>query len=352
MEYTRPKMNKKPPSNLLIDWICTLLICWMYAGLFVDIWGHNHLKASSLESFFTPSHYVFYSGFSALAFFYIFLGLRNYRNGYNFKNLLPVGYNFFHIVWFAVGGVFDFIWHSTFGVEKNLDALISPAHVFLGIGTTLMLTAPLRSIWGQTKLKNSLLNQLPLLICLVIIWTCYSVMTEYAHPIFQPVLSGVTFSRNSGQIFQAQGLGVASIFIQTILMVSIVYINLFKRKFIAGSFIFLFTINSGLMSMMASKSMSIDWNFVIGGFLAGLVSDLLYFFLKPSLQKPLSFQIFSFFIAFVYNLMYFFSLYLGKGFWTSIHLTTGVVFESGIIIWFYSLIILTAIKNAPNHYKD
>jgi hypothetical protein len=115
-------MKKSPSSSLIIDWIVTLLICWMYMGLFIDIWGHNHLKVSQLENFFTPSHYIFYSGFGLIAIFYSVLGFLNYRKGYNLFSLLPPGYSFGHLGWFALGGIFDFIWHSTFGVEKNLDA--------------------------------------------------------------------------------------------------------------------------------------------------------------------------------------------------------------------------------------
>jgi hypothetical protein len=335
-------MNKRPLSSITIDWVVTILICWMYFGLFKDIWGHNHLKVSELESFFTPSHYLFYSGFGAIFLFYLFLGFQNFRKGYSFKNLLPKGYSFLDIGWFIAGGIFDFIWHTTFGVEKNLDALISPAHVFLGIGTTLMLTGPIRSRWSQSKLKFSYLNLFPLLICFAIIWTCYAVMTEYAHPIFQPILSGLAFNRQNSQIFQAQGLGVASLFIQTILMISIFYIHIFRQKFLFGSFTFLITVNTTLMTIMASKSMSPDWLFIGGALFAGILIDILYLTLKPSLFRPTQFQIFSFSTAIIYNLMYFISLFFGKGFWTSIHLTTGVIFESGIIIWLYSLIILSA----------
>lgn len=337
-------MKKSPSSSLIIDWIVTVLICWMYMGLFIDIWGHNHLKVSQLENFFTPSHYIFYSGFGFIAIFYSVLGFLNYRKGYNLFSLLPPGYSFGHLGWFALGGIFDFIWHSTFGVEKNLDALISPAHVFLGIGTTFLLTGPIRSRWSQFKIKSTYLNTIPLMICLAIIWTCYSVMTEYAHPIFRPVLAGVNYSRNNNLIFQLQGLGVASLFIQTILMTSIMYIHIFRQKFLIGGFTFLIVFNTTLMTLMASNTYTPDWHFIFGGLVAGISIDILYYLIKPSLSRPKAFQIFSFFLAFIYNLMYFVSLYFSKGFWTSIHLTTGVIFESGIIIWFYSLIILSAIN--------
>src|SRR3712207_9367096 len=39
---------------------------WLMVGLFVDGWAHNNLD-TSLESFFTPWHALFYSGFTACA---------------------------------------------------------------------------------------------------------------------------------------------------------------------------------------------------------------------------------------------------------------------------------------------
>jgi hypothetical protein len=39
---------------------------WLMIGLFVDGWAHNNLD-TSLESFFTPWHALFYSGFAACA---------------------------------------------------------------------------------------------------------------------------------------------------------------------------------------------------------------------------------------------------------------------------------------------
>jgi hypothetical protein len=38
---------------------------WLLIGLFVDGWAHTNLE--SLETFFTPLHVDFYSGFEATA---------------------------------------------------------------------------------------------------------------------------------------------------------------------------------------------------------------------------------------------------------------------------------------------
>jgi hypothetical protein len=47
------------------DAITAVLSCWFTAGLFLDAWAHNNVP--NLETFFTPWHAVFYSGFMATA---------------------------------------------------------------------------------------------------------------------------------------------------------------------------------------------------------------------------------------------------------------------------------------------
>jgi hypothetical protein len=48
------------------DWVMVALGGWLLGGFYVDGWAQNHL-ATILESFFTPWHAAFYSGFMAVA---------------------------------------------------------------------------------------------------------------------------------------------------------------------------------------------------------------------------------------------------------------------------------------------
>jgi hypothetical protein len=45
------------------DLVTALLCVWFTLGLFLDAWAHNNLPG--LETFFTPWHAVFYSGFAS-----------------------------------------------------------------------------------------------------------------------------------------------------------------------------------------------------------------------------------------------------------------------------------------------
>lgn len=53
---------------------------WLTTGIFVDGWAHNRF-GESLETFFTPWHALFYSGFLAVAAWTLWLASRGWRAG-------------------------------------------------------------------------------------------------------------------------------------------------------------------------------------------------------------------------------------------------------------------------------
>jgi hypothetical protein len=69
------------------DWTVVLLSLWFVGGLFLDGWAHRHVI--ELESFFTPWHAAFYSGFLAVAGFLSAGLVRNHAKGYTWPMSLP-----------------------------------------------------------------------------------------------------------------------------------------------------------------------------------------------------------------------------------------------------------------------
>ncbi len=57
---------------------------------------------------------------------------------------LPAGYRqaIVGIAIFAVGGISDGIWHTAFGVEVGIDALLSPTHLILFSGALILIWSP------------------------------------------------------------------------------------------------------------------------------------------------------------------------------------------------------------------
>jgi len=116
---------------------------WILAGAGLDAWWH--VSSPDLETFLTPAHAVLYSGFAVTSWWMV----REWRvartaglASVHVPSVVGLGL-------FAVGGVGDLIWHSTFGVERQIGAVASPSHIVLMAGAALVLSAPLRTAWNR-----------------------------------------------------------------------------------------------------------------------------------------------------------------------------------------------------------
>lgn len=119
---------------------------WMTAGLFLDGYFHQNLDSEG-ESFLTPWHAVFYSGFAATLLWLVAMAHRRDRAVDWRLSTLPPGYGGARagLILFAVGGLGDAAWHTSLGVERGIDALLSPTHLLLFTALLLLLTSPLRA---------------------------------------------------------------------------------------------------------------------------------------------------------------------------------------------------------------
>lgn len=120
---------------------------WMTVGLFLDGYFHQNLEGTT-ESFLTPWHGVFYAGFTASVLWIGSMSLRRDGGTFDWRlRSLPPGYDGARlgVVLFAFGGVGDAAWHAAFGVERGVDALLSPTHLLLFVALELILTAPVRA---------------------------------------------------------------------------------------------------------------------------------------------------------------------------------------------------------------
>src|SRR4029450_9230829 len=131
------------------DVLAVLRGTWVLVGLVVDGWAHNNLQA--LETFFTPWHALFYSGFVATAGWVLTTATRARQPERSGLAAFPAGYGLavVGVVVFAVGGAGDLTWHSVFGIEQDVEALFSPTHLLLFAGMALILSPPLRAAWSD-----------------------------------------------------------------------------------------------------------------------------------------------------------------------------------------------------------
>ena len=137
------------------DLVTIALATWLIAGLVLDGWAHN--TRPSLETFFTPWHAVFYSGFVAVALWIGWLARSRREPGRTWAQALPRGYLAAGagILVFSVSGLGDMAWHQTFGIEQGVAALLSPTHLGLFTGAFLIVSAPLRSLWSDESVGRA-----------------------------------------------------------------------------------------------------------------------------------------------------------------------------------------------------
>jgi hypothetical protein len=139
------------------DLITVVLGALLVGGLFSDAWAHTN-RSGTIESFFTPWHALLYAGFALTAAWTGWVGYRRRSANPDWWRDWPVGYRLGAIgaVGFTLGGLFDMIWHTVFGVEVSLDIAFSPSHLLLAVSATLLLTSPVRAWWatGERGLRT------------------------------------------------------------------------------------------------------------------------------------------------------------------------------------------------------
>jgi hypothetical protein len=163
--------------------VYTLLGLWFLAGLFIDGWAHNHGRVD--DTFFTPWHAIFYAGFFAQASALVVAAFVNRGRGYTGLRALPAGYElaFVGAVVFATGGAGDLIWHTLFGIEVNVEALLSPSHLTLALGGFLLATGTLRAAWRrQLGPAQGWAAWTPILLSMLSTLSLLAFMSQYAHP--------------------------------------------------------------------------------------------------------------------------------------------------------------------------
>lgn len=145
----RARGNAAAGTTAREDVVTVLAGIWLIVGLFLDGYAHQHLVAGT-ESFATPWHAVFYAGFVACAAWTA--RLIRVRGGRFWSWRVPPGYGpaVAGLGLFAVGGAGDLAWHSFFGVEVGIDALLSPTHLVLMLALLSIVTAPYRAALSAT----------------------------------------------------------------------------------------------------------------------------------------------------------------------------------------------------------
>ncbi len=177
-----------------------------------------------------PWHGVLYSGYAALAVLYFVTALRYRGAGSAWQRVMPVGYqaSLVGAIVFGIGGGLDLLWHTLFGIERSVDTLLSPTHLILATGVILMVTGPLSAAWRKADgVAPRLRTLLPAILSMTYLLAVLRFFTQYA----SPIVHSYADKRTSDVL---QGLGVASILLQTVILMSIVLTVTRRWRFPSG----------------------------------------------------------------------------------------------------------------------
>jgi hypothetical protein len=283
------------------DLVTVFLSAWLIGGLFVDGWAH--VTRPQLETFFTPWHASFYSGYAASALWIGWSVWSRRRPGADWREAVPVGYGpaLVGLALFAASGLGDLAWHLVFGIEQDIAALLSPTHLGLFMGGLLVVTAPLRSVWANPShgRQASLGPLLPALLSTAVAGSGTGFFFMYLHPAFENDASigqarflGEFFTRSQRGYVQDQdvALGVAGFIIATVLLLGPVLYLLRRWELPAGSV--LLVVGPQFVLIQALTGF-VDPGLVVLGVAGTLAVELLLRWLRPSAASPARLRIFA-----------------------------------------------------------
>lgn len=234
---------------------------WVVGGLFLDGWAHN---ADMVETFWTPWHAVLYSGFFAGGIYAAFSSLRARGQGRPLLRDPLIGAGFLA---FLVGGLADGAWHTVFGVEEDLEALLSPTHLMLMIGGLLLTTSPLRTAWARPERAPSGKSFAPAAVGTMLAVAIVAFFLQFASP-FRP--EAETF--RAGAVEDSVAVGVLAIMVTTALLLGATFILMRRWRLPRHTLLFVFT---GVALMMTGLHGFREVWLVLPAALGGALADAL-----------------------------------------------------------------------------
>ncbi len=319
-------------GGLKYDWIMAVQIFWLVGGVHVDGWAHSHVPG--LETFFTPWHALFYTGLLAIGSFLAATLVGNHLRGYAWTQAIPAGYglSLVGVIIFSLGGIGDMVWHTVFGIEVSVEALLSPSHLTLATGGVLIASGPLRAAWLRGGRAVSFYKLLPMLISATMLLSIFTFFTVYGS------LFATTWPATNRQVYTRQlmelnvSIGLTSLLFQSGLLMGLTLLLMRRWQLPFGCLTLLFAANTGMVTFMRDKQLSTGvFALVLVGLVTGLAADMFIRQFQPSSERRTAFRVFAALIPALLYSLYFLALQLSGGTWWTTPVWTGSIFLAGAV---------------------
>lgn len=335
--------NTYVPASNAFDWLFVIFSGWWIFGVFIDGWAHTHLD-SSLETFFTPWHTVFYSGVLAVLFLLFIQLYRNHSKGYLWTKSLPREYMFslLGMSLVLIGGPGDLIWHSLFGIEIGIEALLSPTHLLLAFGGAMVVSGPLHAIWYRDHTVQSI-HAIPVILSFSYFLMTLGFMLQFLHPFNFPWMADTFISNNPINSDYARGLGIANAVIFTGIFMGLVLASVRHWIFPFGSFTLVLGLNALAVTLMHGKY----YFFILTALVAGLLIDILYQKFCSLALREKHVRIFGTLAPIILFTTYVVSLFLFDAISWSVHMWAGMILISGITGFLMTYLVISPGDGVP-----
>ena len=320
-----------------LDWFVVVTAAWMVGGAWIDAWSHHVVE---VESFFTPAHGVLYTGYLAAAA--VLVGASLTRADGRIGLSAPAGYTatLAGVPLFLLGGVGDSIWHTLFGIEEDVDALLSPTHLILGTGAVLIASGPLVAAWRRSgAASDSRVDSVlgwPAVISLGLVVSTVSFFTAYANPLGLPLAAGermpqlANFGIEQSELASlqfpllGQALAVASMVLLAAILVPALLLAALRWRLPIGALTVVFLVGVGTSAL--PHQIPAFLLVAVGG---GVATDGLLRALRPSLDRPRAVVWLSFLSPAVFTALYFVAIQLTVGVAWPVELWSGSIVVAG-----------------------
>jgi hypothetical protein len=330
LAHARPgalKVVHGPRASRRIDIITLVLAMWMNIGGQVDGWAHGHYNLET-EGIFTPWHALFYSGFVACGAWVCWQVIRTRDDR---RVTVPAGYGLglVGLGIFAVGAVGDLTWHTIFGIEQDVAALLSPTHLMLLVGSMLIESIPLRAAWAarderdSTSLRTFLVPLLSLSLLVVDASFFLSYFSAFAN--LAPTISGTS---------ELHGIGSALITNVVLLVPTLLLLRRWHPPFGAITVLFgvVAVLTSGLTGFVTGVT-------IVPALLGGLATDIAIRRLRPSPAQPGTWTAFSMLAPAALWSAYYLTLQLSSGLVWDVELAPGLVVLNSLVGFALALLV-------------
>jgi hypothetical protein len=323
-----PARETRVLSTPAFDWIYLVLILLVEVGFSLDAWSHTTYGPD--QSVLSEYHMLMYGAVGVLSAYLTYIGATRMREGASWRTALPAGFGIGYIglLAFGISGVVDLIGHALFGFEAGIEARMSPSHLGLFVGLTLLrLALPLAAGARQrAATPQRWVDYVPSMISVSLLFQLFNLLLPGA-PLNGRGREWPTQAARGAGDFLAYDSGLSGILILTIGYIGLMVGVLRRVRLPFGSL----TVISAIPPLLATLQNS-SLQFLPAWLAAGLAGDVVLLLGARWLKNEVwTLRLFGLIVPLVLWGSYFTTLILteyGGGVWWSGYIWTGTVVQA------------------------